>query len=57
MTAEVQQHIQKFLYNLSTEDYASANKNLQDVINQKQQTRFDQKYSKLEESTNVKKNK
>jgi hypothetical protein len=40
MTAEVQGKIQKFLYSLSTENYAAANREMREIIQQKVNTRF-----------------
>jgi hypothetical protein len=50
MTGEVQQYIQKFLFNLSNEDWAAANADLQKVIDRKQQERFDAAYNAIKES-------
>lgn len=57
MTDEVQQYIQKFLFNLSNEDWAAANTDLQKVIDLKHQERFDAAYNAIKESTNEKKKK
>lgn len=51
MSGEVQQHIQKFLYNLSNGDYASADKELKTIIDQKYQEQYDAAYEALKEST------
>lgn len=47
MTGEVQQQIQKFLYNLSSGDYASADKELKTIIDQKYQEQYDAAYEAL----------
>jgi hypothetical protein len=47
MSGEVQQHIQKFLYNLSSGDYASADKELKTIIDQKYQEQYDAAYEAL----------
>ena len=49
MSGEVQQHIQKFLYNLSSGDYASADKELKTIIDQKYQEQYDAAYEALKE--------
>jgi hypothetical protein len=47
MTGEIQQHIQKFLYNLSNGDYSSADKELKTIIDQKYQEQYDYAYEAL----------
>jgi hypothetical protein len=42
MTSEAQSHIQKFLYNLSTENYSNADKNLNILVKQKVDKRFNE---------------
>jgi hypothetical protein len=50
MTAEVQSHIQKYLYNLSNEDYANATREIEAVVSAKQKERFDTAYAEIEQS-------
>jgi hypothetical protein len=44
MTGEVQKDINKFLYNLSMQDYASANEQLKNLIEKKVNEKFDNAY-------------
>jgi hypothetical protein len=47
MTGEAQSRIQKFLYNLSTENYAEANKQLNQTIKDKIDIRFSEAIEKV----------
>lgn len=47
MTSEAQNGIQKFLYNLSTENYAKANENLNKVLSIKLNKRFSKAYESV----------
>lgn len=42
MTSEAQSHIQKFLYNLSMENYSDADKNLNTLVKDKVDKRFNE---------------
>ena len=55
MNNEMQQGIQRFLFNLSTEDWAGADTELKNLIDQKYQERFDQEYSAVKEHSEQKK--
>jgi len=47
MTGESQAQIQKFIYRLSTEDYASADKELKTIVTDKVNKRFDAMLEKV----------
>jgi len=47
MTSEAQSHIQKFLYNLSMENYSDADKNLNNLVKQKVDRRFNDATEKV----------
>lgn len=42
MNAEVQQHIHKFLFNLSNQDYSKANENIKAAVDAKMKIRLEQ---------------
>ena len=48
MTSEAQAHIQKFLYNLSTGNYSHADKELNKVITQKVNDRYQSALEKFQ---------
>lgn len=50
MTSEAQSHIQKFLYNLSTGNYAHADKELNKVVTQKVNDRYQSALEKIQNS-------
>jgi hypothetical protein len=50
MTSEVQGPIQKFLYHLSMEDYANAEKEIRKVEKLKVQKIFEEEYEKVKKS-------
>jgi len=47
MTSEAQANIQKFIYNLSTENYFAADKLLNTVLKNKVETRFSNAVEKI----------
>lgn len=47
MTSESQSHIQKFLYNLSMENYAEADKDLNAIIKHKVDQRYNEALEKV----------
>lgn len=55
MSGEVQQHIQKFLFHLSNEDHANADRELKQVIDLKYQARFDDAMEAVKEQYSKKK--
>lgn len=52
MTAEVQGQIQKFLYNISTENYAAANREMQTIVKQKIDERFEDALTQIQGDKN-----
>lgn len=54
MTAEVQGKIQKFLYNLSTENYAAADRGMREIIRQKVDERFNNALRQVQGDKNKK---
>jgi hypothetical protein len=52
MHGEIQQHIHKLLFNLSNQELAKADKNLQKLVELKVQEKFDQAEKKLFPSKN-----
>ena len=57
MSGELQSKIQRFIYNLSVEDYAQADADLKQIIDIKHEARFNEVYEKVAESfANSKKN-
>ena len=55
MTGEVQGKIQKFLFHLSNENWAGADREVQSLIKTKVKTIFDEEYEKLKKSSKTNK--
>ena len=54
MTSEVQGPIQRFLYNLSVENYAQAEKEIKTVVELKVNKTFQEEYEKTKKSFQIK---
>lgn len=54
MTSEVQGPIQKFLYHLSMEDYANAEKEIKNVVTVKVNKTFEEEFEKSKKSFQIK---
>jgi hypothetical protein len=54
MTSEVQGPIQRFLYNLSTENYAQAEKEIKNIVEIKVNKTFEEEFEKSKKSFQIK---